>query len=200
MPLDGVEFDYAKAAKFFDHLVDLVPAKYYLDTGEEQASMRGAGLARRRPFPLCSGGATAALHHCSSRTPHACHSFPTYLTAPDLLCVLQVNLRFLKRSVRDEARAAFKQQGKLNKRAKLDPDTAKTTLQLQKELAARQQAASGQPSQQGAEGGAAESDGEPDGGSAGHQGEGQHGPKLDGGGAAGNAARATQLHMAKGGC
>ena len=53
MPLDGVEFDYAKAAKFFDHLVDLVPAKYYLDTGEEQASMRGAGLARRRPFPLC---------------------------------------------------------------------------------------------------------------------------------------------------
>lgn len=45
----------------------------------------------------------------------------------------------MKKSLRDEAKAAFKQQYKAAKRSKLDPDQAKGTLQLQKEQAAQQQ-------------------------------------------------------------
>ncbi|PRW58169.1 surfeit locus 6-like protein [Chlorella sorokiniana] len=71
-------------SRFFDHLVDLVPAKYYLDSGEDK-----------------------------------------------------VNLKYLKKSARDEAKAAFKQQYKAAKRAKLDPEQAKGTVQLQREAAER---------------------------------------------------------------
>jgi hypothetical protein len=42
----------------------------------------------------------------------------------------------MKKSVRDEARAQYKQQAKANKRTKLDPDLAKGTLALQREAAA----------------------------------------------------------------
>ena len=68
-----------------------------------------------------------------------------------------VNLKYMKKSARDEARAAFKQQHKAVKRAQLDPDTAKTTLELQKEAAAKQAA-------QQAANGAAESDDDSEGG------------------------------------
>ena len=50
----------------------------------------------------------------------------------------------MKKSVRDEAKAAFKQQFKEAKRARLDPDLAATlgsTLQLQREAAQAQVAA-----------------------------------------------------------
>lgn len=40
---------------------------------------------------------------------------------PGLINV-QVNLKYMKKSARDEARAAFKQQAKAAKRSKLDPD------------------------------------------------------------------------------
>lgn len=93
--------DLASHARFFDHLVELVPAKYYLATDTEQ-----------------------------------------------------VNLKYMKKSARDAAKAAFKQQHKQNKRAKLDPDQAKTTLELQKAAAAAKQA----------QGGAAESDTDDSGG------------------------------------
>lgn len=72
--------DVISHSNFFDRLVELVPAKYYLPAESEP-----------------------------------------------------VNLKYLKKSAKDEAKAQFKQQYKQNKRAKLDPDQAKTTLQLQKE-------------------------------------------------------------------
>ncbi len=42
-----------------------------------------------------------------------------------------VNLRFMKHSQRAATKSAFKEQKKKNKRAKLDPDAAKTTTELQ---------------------------------------------------------------------
>jgi hypothetical protein len=89
--------DLSSHARFFDHLVELVPAKYYLAAEQEQ-----------------------------------------------------VNLKYLKKSTRDATKAAFKQQYKQNKRAKLDPDQAKTTLELQRQQ--QQQVAAK------AQNGAAESD------------------------------------------
>lgn len=69
----------------------------------------------------------------------------------------QINLKYMKKSARDEAKAAFKQQYKAAKRSKLDPDQAKGTLALQKEAAA---AASRQ--QQGQDGSDAEGSGSDD--------------------------------------
>lgn len=51
------EFDYGSASRFFDSLVELVPAKYYLDTDEHVRKstadvLRGrciSGGYRRRP-------------------------------------------------------------------------------------------------------------------------------------------------------
>lgn len=70
-------------AAFFDHLVELVPAKHYFADDAE---------------------------------------------AP-------VNLKYLKKDAKAAAKAAFKQQYKANKRAKLDPDQARTTLELQQQRA-----------------------------------------------------------------
>ncbi|PSC68647.1 surfeit locus 6-like protein [Micractinium conductrix] len=97
--------DLTAHSRFFDALVDLVPARHYLEGAEDKV----------------------------------------------------VNLKYMKKSARDEARAAFKQQHKAVKRAQLDPDTAKTTLELQKEAAAKQAA-------QQAANGAAESDDDSEGG------------------------------------
>jgi hypothetical protein len=72
--------DLSSHTSFFDHLVELVPAKYYLASEQQQ-----------------------------------------------------VNLKYLKKSARDATKAAFKQQYKQSKRAKLDPDQAKTTLELQRQ-------------------------------------------------------------------
>ena len=77
----------SRNSRFFDHLVELVPAKHYLEPDSEQ-----------------------------------------------------VNVKYLKKSARDEAKAAFKQQHKENKRAKLDPDRPRTTLELQREAAQRAEA------------------------------------------------------------
>lgn len=74
--------DIASHSNFFDHLVELVPAKYYLDTDNDR-----------------------------------------------------LNLKFLKQNERAAAKATFKQQYKASKRSKLDPDKAKTTLELQQEAA-----------------------------------------------------------------
>lgn len=74
-------------SRFFDSLVDAVPAKYYLHLDEGR-----------------------------------------------------VNLRFVKRGERERLRAQFKQQHKQARRAKLDPAQAKTTLQLQREMAEREAA------------------------------------------------------------
>ena len=127
-------------SRFFDHLVELVPAKYYL-AGEQE--------------PL--------------------------------------NLKYMKKSARDEAKAAFKQQYKQNKRAKLDPDRAKTTLELQRELQQqqRQQYVNGQD-------GAAESDSsaEEDGDDSGAA-RASAGPAR-GAAAAGKAPTATQLALPTG--
>ena len=91
-------------------------------------------------------------------------------TAPQV-----VNLKYMKKSVRDEARAQYKQQAKANKRTKLDPDLAKGTLALQREAAA---AAAQQKVQNGGEGGGSDSDAGSDGddadgeeGSSGSEGE-----------------------------
>jgi len=74
--------DIASHSNFFDRLVELVPAKYYLDTDNDR-----------------------------------------------------LNLKFLKQNERAAAKATFKQQYKASKRSKLDPDKAKTTLELQQEAA-----------------------------------------------------------------
>ena len=132
-------------AAFFDRLVELVPAKYYLAAEQEP-----------------------------------------------------VNLKYLKKSARDEAKAAFKQQYKANKRAKLDPDTAQTTLQLQRAAAAGRAAA--------AEGGAAESDSDAEaGGSSGDEGGGRPparraGAAGGGGGGARPGPSAVHLALPSGGC
>ena len=60
----------------------------------------------------------------------ACRRLPPPPPPPPLLnppsptpaAPCQVNLKYLKKSARDEARAAFKQQAKAAKRAKLDPE------------------------------------------------------------------------------
>ena len=78
--------DLQQNAKFFDRLVDLVPAKYYHHTGQEV-----------------------------------------------------INTKYLKKSAKAAAKQAMKEQYKQNKRAKLNPDTAKTSLQIQQEQAKRQQ-------------------------------------------------------------
>ncbi|KFM25313.1 Surfeit locus protein 6-like protein [Auxenochlorella protothecoides] len=64
----------------------------------------------------------------------------------------RVNLKYVKKSVRDEAKAAFKAQYKENKKAQLDPDQAKSTLDLQREVAAAaaaEQRASGRGNEAG---------------------------------------------------
>ncbi|GAB4818093.1 hypothetical protein N2152v2_005139 [Parachlorella kessleri] len=128
-------------SRFFDHLVELVPAKYYL-AGEQE--------------PL--------------------------------------NLKYMKKSARDEAKAAFKQQYKQNKRAKLDPGRAKTTLELQREQQQQQQ----QRQQANGQDGAAESD------SSGEEGGGDTGAAKTSAEAgrpaavAGKAPSATQLALPSG--
>jgi len=73
-------------AKFFDRLVDLVPAKYYHPSDQEL-----------------------------------------------------VNTKYLKKIAKAAAKQAMKEQYKQNKRAKLDPDTAQTSLQIQQQKAERLQ-------------------------------------------------------------
>ena len=46
-----------------------------------------------------------------------------------------VNTKYLKKNAKAAAKQALKQQHKQNKRAKLDPDTAKTSLQIQQQQA-----------------------------------------------------------------
>ena len=46
-----------------------------------------------------------------------------------------VNTKYLKKNAKAAAKQAMKQQHKQNKRAKLDPDTAKTSLQIQQQQA-----------------------------------------------------------------
>ena len=73
-------------AKFFDRLVDLVPAKYYHPSDQEL-----------------------------------------------------VNTKYLKKNAKAAAKQAMKEQYKHNKRAKLNPDTAQTSLQIQQQKAERLQ-------------------------------------------------------------
>lgn len=73
-------------AKFFDRLVDLVPAKYYHPSDQEL-----------------------------------------------------VNTKYLKKNAKAAAKQAMKEQYKQNKRAKLNPDTAQTSLQIQQQKAERLQ-------------------------------------------------------------
>ena len=74
--------DLSENAKFFDRLVDLVPAKYYHPSDQEL-----------------------------------------------------VNTKYLKKNAKAAAKQVMKQQYKQNKRAKLNPDTAKTSLQIQQQQA-----------------------------------------------------------------
>jgi hypothetical protein len=77
MCLGSRAMDLSSHSRWFDQLVELIPAKYYLTTDEH------------------------------------------------------VNLKFMKKDEREEAKARFKKQHKQAKRAKLDPEAAKTTLELQ---------------------------------------------------------------------
>lgn len=72
--------DLSENAKFFDRLVDLVPAKYYHPSDQEL-----------------------------------------------------LNTKFLKNNAKAAAKQLMKEQYKQNKRAKLNPDTAKTSLQIQQQ-------------------------------------------------------------------
>lgn len=72
--------DLSENAKFFDRLVDLVPAKYYHPSDQEL-----------------------------------------------------LNTKFLKKNAKAAAKQVMKEQYKQNKRAKLNPDTAKTSLQIQQQ-------------------------------------------------------------------
>lgn len=63
---------------------------------------------------------------------------PKYYHSSD---VELVNTKYLKKSAKAAAKQAMKQQHKQNKRAKLDPDTAKTSLQIQQQQANRLQQA-----------------------------------------------------------
>lgn len=74
--------DLSENAKFFDRLVDLVPAKYYHPSDQEV-----------------------------------------------------VNTKYLKKNAKAAAKQVMKEQYKQNKRAKLNPDTAKTSLQIQQQQA-----------------------------------------------------------------
>ena len=74
--------DLSENAKFFDRLVDLVPAKYYHPSDQEL-----------------------------------------------------VNTKYLKKNAKAAAKQVMKEQYKQNKRAKFDPDTAKTSLQIQQQQA-----------------------------------------------------------------
>lgn len=78
--------DLIQNARFFDRLVDLVPAKYYHPSDQEL-----------------------------------------------------VNTKYLKKNAKAAAKQAMKEQYKQNKRAKLNPDTARTSLQIQQEQAQRMQ-------------------------------------------------------------
>ena len=77
-----VMHDLSENAKFFDRLVDLVPAKYYHPSDQEL-----------------------------------------------------VNTKYLKKNAKAAAKQVMKEQYKQNKRAKLNPDTAKTSLQIQQQQA-----------------------------------------------------------------
>lgn len=63
----------AAHSRFFDHLVDLVPAKYYLDSGEDKAS---AGGPKRRSGLLepaaAGGGGTCTLLPAHARSTPPC--------------------------------------------------------------------------------------------------------------------------------
>ncbi|KAL3154963.1 hypothetical protein ABBQ38_011491 [Trebouxia sp. C0009 RCD-2024] len=72
--------DLSENVKFFDRLVDLVPAKYYHPSDQEV-----------------------------------------------------LNTKFLKKNAKAAAKQVMKEQYKQNKRAKLNPDTAKTSLQIQQQ-------------------------------------------------------------------
>lgn len=103
--------------------------------------------------PQASGGGSGGGGAAVPRLLLHNHSLTSSPTAPQ--CHKQVNLKYMKKSARDEARAAFKQQAKAAKRAKLDPEQAKGTLALQKEAAAAQAA-----QQNGAVGSGSEDDDE----------------------------------------
>ena len=81
----SVSGDLAEHSKFFDSLVELVPAKYYFEAEE----------------PL-------------------------------------LNLKYLKKADRAAAKRALKEQYRKNKRARLDPDTAQTSLDVQRASAEQQ--------------------------------------------------------------
>ena len=78
--------DLSENAKFFDRLVDLVPAKYYHPSDQQL-----------------------------------------------------VNTKYLKKNAKAAAKQVMKEQYKQNKRAKLNPDTAKTSLQIQQQQVEEQQ-------------------------------------------------------------
>jgi hypothetical protein len=50
-----------------------------------------------------------------------------------------VNLKYMKKEARMSTKRAFKEQHKKNKRAKLDPDAAKTTTEVQRQQMQQQQ-------------------------------------------------------------
>ena len=76
----AVMHNLSENAKFFDRLVDMVPAKYYHPSDQEL-----------------------------------------------------VNTKYLKKNAKAVAKQVMKEQYKQNKRAKLNPDTAKTSLQIQQQ-------------------------------------------------------------------
>jgi hypothetical protein len=106
----------------------------------------------------------------------------------------------MKKSARDEAKAAFKQQAKAAKRAKLDPDQAKGTLQLQKEAAA---AAAAKQQQNGTAAAASDSDDSGEGDDSEEEEGAAHERRQQGGAAlaapAGHASGVGQLAISKGG-
>jgi hypothetical protein len=79
-PRQDFEMDLESHAKFFDRLVNLIPAKFYLPQADGE----------------------------------------------------RINLKYMKKSERDDARSALKHIAKEAKRKKLDPEAAKSTVELQK--------------------------------------------------------------------
>lgn len=164
----------AAHSRFFDSLVDLVPAKYYLDAGQDDR-VRGSG--RRGGRSPSSGGPLCLLLlalRLSSPGPRSRHALTVGKHVP------QVNLKYMKKSARDEAKAAFKQQYKAAKRSKLDPDQAKGTLALQKEAAAAAARQQQGPGNEDSEGSDSDGDAEELGSGSGSGSDDEHRPQFGG--------------------
>jgi hypothetical protein len=87
-----------------------------------------------------------------------------------------INLRYMKKAARNDAKAALKEKGKQQKRTKLNPEAALTTVELQKkQQAAKQQqqqeaaAAAAAGGKGGGKGSAAAGGAQPPAAAAGHQ-------------------------------